>query len=93
VAVLSRRHLVMGLGWLVAISASALPALWAVSRAIDRDYRGRLVDPESGEFTERLYQLFAMWWLPVLIPVLLLGCACLFVDWRPRDGRRDGRRD
>ena len=91
---MSRRAIaVIALGWIVAIASSALPALWWASRAIERDFRSRFVDPLSGAWTPELYRLFFTWWLPILVPVLLLGCACLFVDWRPRNGRRGGRRD
>jgi len=80
--ILSRRALIIVLGWTAFVASSALPALWAIGRAIEEDSRGRFVDVETGEYTEAVYQLFFTWWLPILVPVLLLGVACRFVDWR-----------
>ena len=87
------RFIVIGLGWAAFVAASALPALWSVWRALERDALNRYHDPVTGEYTPQLYTLFFTWWLPILVPVLLLGCACLFLDWRPASERQRRRRD
>ncbi len=87
------RFVVIGLGWLAFVGASALPAVWSVSQALDRDSLNRYHDPLTGEYTPELYTLFFTWWVPILVPVLLLGCACLFLDWRPRSEGRSERQN
>jgi hypothetical protein len=87
------RAVVIALGWFAFVAASALPALWSVRRALQQDSLGRYTDPRTGEYTSQLYELFFTWWLPILVPVLLLGCACLFLDWRPTSERRNDRPD
>lgn len=81
---MARRRLsvVLAIGWLAFLLSSAIPAIWATARAIERNPQGRYVDLATGEWTPALYHYFFIWWLPVLVPVLLLACACLFLDRR-----------
>ena len=70
-------------GWLVAMAASAVPALWMASDHIRRNPLGKFVDEATGEWTAELYSSFFRWWLPVAIPVVLLGLAAMVMNRRP----------
>lgn len=77
-----RLKVVIALGWALSLLASALPSLWWASRAIERDTHGTYVDPLTGEYTLALYRLFLTWWLPLGIPVVLMGLSFRFFDRR-----------
>jgi hypothetical protein len=66
-------------GWLLALAASALPALWATRRKIAENPLGRFVD-ENGDWTAEVYWQFLQWWLPIAAAVSLLALACMFLD-------------
>ena len=80
-----KRSWILG-GWLFALFASALPALWMSFRLAQRNPLEIYVDPLTGALTPQLYWQFFRWWLPVAVPVSLLALACLFVN-RPSDPR------
>ena len=69
-------------GWLFALAASAIPALWATARRIDENPLGRYVDPQTGAWTIEVYWSFAQWWLPIVTAVSVLAVACMFLDRR-----------
>ena len=73
-------------GWLFALLASALPALWMSIGLARRNPLDIYVDPATGEPTAQLYWQFVRWWLPIAVPVSLVALACMFLN-RP-DGRR-----
>jgi hypothetical protein len=70
-------------GWLFALLAAALPALWLCYGLARENPMGFYVDPATGEFTPRLYWRFFKWWVSGAVPVSLLALACLFVNRRP----------
>lgn len=71
-------------GWLFALVASMLPALWTAADLASRNPLGIYVDPLTGAPTLRLYWQFLKWWLPIAVPLSLLALACLFLN-RPAD--------
>jgi hypothetical protein len=71
-------------GWLAAMFASAIPALWMVADVAARNPLGQYVDEASGAYKPLLYEMFLRWWLPVAIPVALLGLAAMVMN-RPPD--------
>jgi len=71
-------------GWLFALVASMLPALWTAADLASRNPLGIYVDPVTGAPTLRLYWQFLKWWLPIAVPLSLLALACLFLN-RPAD--------
>lgn len=71
-------------GWLFALVASMLPALWTTADLASRNPLGIYVDPVTGAPTLRLYWQFLKWWLPIAVPLSLLALACLFLN-RPAD--------
>jgi len=73
-------------GWLAAMLASALPALWATAQRIAENPLGKYVDPATGAWLPHVYGHFFTLWLPVAAPVSVLAFACLFLN-RP-EGRR-----
>jgi len=73
-------------GWLFAMIASALPALWMAIGLARRNPLEIYVDPATGAPTAQLYWQFVRWWLPIAIPVSLVALACMFLNW-PRDPR------
>jgi hypothetical protein len=75
-----RRSWIFG-GWLVAMAASAGPALVMSADHIRRNPLGKYVD-DNGAWTGELYWQFVRWWLPVAIPVSLLALACMFMNRR-----------
>ena len=70
-------------GWLFALVASALPALWMADDLAQRNPLGIYVD-DRGAFTPQLYWQFVKWWLPIATPVSVLAFACMFLN-RPAD--------
>lgn len=78
-----KRGWILG-GWLFAMIASALPALWMSADLADRNPLQIYVDPASGTPTPRLFLQFLRWWLPVAVPVSLLALACMVLN-RPAD--------
>jgi hypothetical protein len=80
-----RRSWILG-GWLIALLASALPALWMSIGLAQRNPLDIYVDPASGAPTVKLYWQFVRWWLPIAAPVSVLALVCLFLN-RPQ-GRR-----
>ena len=77
-----RSSLVIAIGWTAFVLASAIPALFIAADALENNPQERYLDPLTGVWKWALYRHFFTWWLPVLVPVLLLGFACRFVDWR-----------
>jgi hypothetical protein len=77
-----KRSWIVG-GWLFALLASALPALWMAADLARRNPLDIYVDPSTGAFTPQLYWQFARWWLPIAAPVSLVALACMFLN-RPR---------
>jgi hypothetical protein len=71
-------------GWLVAMIASVLPALWSAMDLASRNPLGIYADPISGAPTLRLYLQFLKWWLPIAIPISGLAAACMVLN-RPSD--------
>lgn len=71
-------------GWLFALAASALPALWATASQIERNPLGKFVDARTGAWTAEVYWQFFHWWLPMATAVSVLAFACLFLDRRSR---------
>ena len=67
-------------GWLIALAASALPALWATAQQIERNPLGKFVDARTGAWTPEVYWQFFHWWLPMATAVSVLALACLFLD-------------
>jgi len=67
-------------GWLVAMIASILPALWSAADLAQRNPLAIYVDPASGLPTLKLYLQFLKWWLPIAVPVSLLAAACMFLN-------------
>ena len=80
-----KRGWILG-GWLFALLASALPALWMSINLAQRNPLDIYVDPATGQPTAQLYWQFVRWWLPVAAPVSMLALACMFLN-RP-EGRR-----
>lgn len=78
-----RRSWIFG-GWLIAMVASAGPALWMSADHIRRNPLGKYVDEATGAWTPELYWQFIRWWMPIAIPVSLLALACMFLN-RPAD--------
>ena len=78
-----KRSWILG-GWLFAMLASAIPALWMSADLAARNPLGIYVDPLSGEPRPQLFWQFFRWWLPVALPVSLLALACMFLN-RSRD--------
>ena len=74
-----RRSWVLG-GWIIAMIASAIPALWMASDLASRNPLGIYVDPESGNPTPQLYWQFLKWWLPIAVSVSVLALACMFLN-------------
>lgn len=72
-------------GWLIALGASAMPALWILAGRVERNSLGRYVDP-AGYLTAHTYFTFFQWWLPIAVPVSLLALACMYLN-RPADPR------
>ena len=70
-------------GWLAALLASAGPALWMASDHIRRNPLGKYVDEASGSWTSELCWSFFRWWMPVAIPVVVLGLAAMMMNRRP----------
>lgn len=77
-----KRSWIVG-GWLFALVASALPALWMADDLARRNPLGIYVD-DSGAFTPRLYWQFIKWWPPIAAPASLLALACMVLN-RPAD--------
>jgi hypothetical protein len=71
-------------GWLFALTASAIPALWMAEELAQRNPLGIYVDGETGAYTARLYWQFVKWWLPLAVPFSLVALACMFLN-RPED--------
>jgi hypothetical protein len=71
-------------GWLVAMIASVLPALWSAVDLANRNPLGIYADPATGVPTLRLYLQFLRWWLPIAVPVSVLAAACMVLN-RPSD--------
>ena len=71
-------------GWLFALIASALPALWMAIGLARRNPLEIYVDPATGAPTAQLYWQFVRWWLPIAVPVSLVALACMALN-RPRD--------
>jgi len=69
-------------GWLFAIVAAALPALWLAYGLATRNPLGIYVDPLTGEFRWALYRQFFRWWISGAVPVSVLALACMFVNRR-----------
>ena len=67
-------------GWLLALLASALPALWMSLDLARRNPLEIYVDPASGAPTPQLYWQFVRWWLPVALPVSLVALACMVLN-------------
>ena len=80
-----KRSWIVG-GWLFALLASAIPALWMAIDLARRNPLDIYVDPLTGALTAQLYWQFVRWWLPIAVPVSLVALACMFLN-RP-DGRR-----
>ena len=68
-------------GWLIALVASALPVLWALTARIERNPLGRYRDAD-GAWTAQVYWQFLGWWLPIAVPVSLLALACMYLNRR-----------
>jgi hypothetical protein len=73
-------------GWLFAMLASALPALWMAADLARRNPLEIYLDPATGAPTAQLYWQFVRWWLPIAVPVSLVALACMVLN-RP-EGRR-----
>jgi len=73
-------------GWLIALLASAIPALWMALDLAQRNPLAIYVDPATGAPTAQLYWQFVRWWLPIATPVSLVAFACMFLNV-PRDPR------
>ena len=69
-------------GWLIALVAAAVPALWLAHDLASRNPMGLYVDPLTGNYTGRLYRQFLKWWVSGAAPVSVLALACLFVNRR-----------
>jgi hypothetical protein len=67
-------------GWLVALTASALPVLWVLADRVERNHLGKFVEPETGAWTTQVYSQFLAWWLPIAVPVSLLALACMVLN-------------
>jgi len=80
-----RRNWIVG-GWLIAMLASVLPAVWMSADLAERNPLDIYVDPTTGTPTLQLYWQFFRWWLPLATPISLLALACLFLN-RPPDRR------
>ena len=80
-----KRSWILG-GWLFALLASALPALWMALDLAERNPLEIYVDPATGKPTAQLYWQFVRWWLPIATPVSLVALACMVLN-RP-EGRR-----
>ena len=78
-----RRSWIVG-GWLLALLASVLPALWMSADLAWRNPLEIYVDPATGTPTAQLYWQFVRWWLPIAVPVSLVALACMFLN-RPKD--------
>ena len=78
-----KRSWIIG-GWLFALAASALPALWTAADRIQRNPLGKFVDVETGAWRPQVYWQFFSWWLPIAVPVSALALACMFLN-RPAD--------
>ena len=76
-----KRSWILG-GWLIAMAASAGPALWMTADLIERNPMGRYVDGATGAWSPDLVVLFLRWWLPVAAPVSLLALACMVLNRR-----------
>ena len=74
-----RRSWILG-GWIIAMIASAIPALWMASDLASRNPLGIYVDPESGNPTPQLYWQFLKWWLSIAVSVSVLALACMFLN-------------
>lgn len=71
-------------GWLFALVASMLPALWTAAELAGRNPLGLYADPVTGTPTLRLCWQFLKWWLPIAVPLSLLALACMYLN-RPAD--------
>ena len=80
-----KRSWIVG-GWVFALLASALPALWMSADLARRNPLEIYLDPATGAPTAQLYWQFVRWWLPIAVPVSLVALACMFLN-RP-EGRR-----
>jgi hypothetical protein len=80
-----KRSWIVG-GWLFALLASAVPALWMAFRLAQRNPLDIYLDPVTGSPTPQLYWQFVRWWLPVAAPMSLVALACMFLN-RPGDPR------
>lgn len=69
-------------GWLIAMIASAGPALWMAADLIERNPMGRYADQATGAWSPDILVLFLRWWLPIAIPVSLLALACMVLNRR-----------
>ena len=67
-------------GWLIALVASAGPALWVAADRIQRNPLGKYVDTATGAWTVELYWGFVRWWLPIAVPASLLALACMYLN-------------
>jgi len=67
-------------GWLFALVASAIPALWMSFRIAQRNPLEIYVDPLTGSPTAQLYWQFVRWWLPIAVPVSLVALACMVLN-------------
>jgi len=74
-----KRSWIVG-GWLLALLASALPALWMAADLAGRNPLELYVDPDSGLPTAQLYWQFVRWWLPIAVPVSLVALACMVLN-------------
>jgi hypothetical protein len=68
-------------GWLIALTASALPVAWALAGRIERNPLGKYLDAD-GVWTVQVYWQFLAWWLPIAVPVSLLAFACMYLNRR-----------
>lgn len=75
-------------GWLISLTASALPVLWVLSQTIERNPLGKYVDLATGEWTLQVYLTFFRWWLPIAGPVSLLALAAMFLNRAGPGGKR-----
>ena len=78
-----KRSWIVG-GWLLALVASVLPALWMSVDLARRNPLEIYLDPATGAPTAQLYWQFVRWWLPIALPVSLVALACMFLN-RPKD--------
>ena len=78
-----KRSWIVG-GWLFALLASVLPALWMSADLARRNPLEIYVDPATGAPTAQLCWQFVRWWLPIAVPVSLVALACMVLN-RPSD--------